>query len=83
MRGPEEPCPVKPDVGEEQRHRAAGGDLPGFVQVALRALGAVAATGETPLPRAGEKTEGEKPLLPGAAEAGHGLVYLRLVIFDV
>ncbi len=61
------------DVGEEERHRAAGGDLPGFVQVALRALGAAAATGETPLPSAGEEAASEEELLSGAAETGHGL----------
>ena len=68
-----QPGAVQVNVREEQRHRAAGGDLPGFVQVALRAFGAGPLTAETPLPRAGEQTAGEFVLLAGAAEAGHGL----------
>jgi hypothetical protein len=64
---------VKMDVRHEQRHRPAGGDFPGFVQVALRALGASPQAGETPLPGAGEECEREHVLRACAAEAGDGL----------
>ena len=68
-----EPRLVEMNVGEEQGHRAAGRDLPGFVQVAMRALGAAAATGgETPLPRAGEQRAREVVCRAGAADAGNG-----------
>ena len=73
----EEPRAIQMDVGQEQRHRPALGDLPRFVQIALRALGAGARTGETAQPGAGEKAAGEVVLHAGAAEAGHGVVQLR------
>jgi hypothetical protein len=49
------PGPVQMDVGQKQRHRSAFGDLPGFVQVALRALRAGARPREKPQPGAGEE----------------------------
>ena len=55
----EEPGAVEVDVGHEQRHGAALGDFPGFVQVALRALGAGARAGETAQPGAGEEAAGK------------------------
>jgi len=48
---------VQVDVGEVQRHRAARGNLPGFVQVALHAVLACFSAEQTPLPRSREETE--------------------------
>ncbi len=67
-----EPRSVEMDVGHEQRHQAAGGNLPGFVQVALRAVLACFSAKQTPLPRSREESLGEFVLRAGAAEAGHG-----------
>ena len=69
-----QPRPVQVNVRHEQRHRAALGDFPGFVQVALRALGAGARAGETAQPGAGEEAAGKVILLAGAAEAVHGVL---------
>ena len=63
---------VEVDVGEEQRHRAASGDLPGFVQIGYCAIWAGAATGQTPLPCTGEESAGKMMRRASAAEAGHG-----------
>ena len=71
------------DVGHEQRHRAAFGDFQGFVQVALRALGAGARAGEKTLPGAGEEGAGDVVRRVGEAEAGDGEVDFRFVIFDL
>ena len=66
------------DVGQEERHGAALGDFPGFVQVALRALGAGARAGEKPQPGAGEEAARDVVLRAGAAEAGHGVLEGRV-----
>src|SRR6185295_13846805 len=63
---------VQVNIRQEQSHRAALGDFPGFVQVALRALGTDARAGETPQPGAGEKSAREVVLPTSSAEAGHG-----------
>ena len=60
------------NVGHEQRHRASGGNLPCFVQVALGAVGASVSAKQTSLPRSREETLGEVLSLAGAAEAGDG-----------
>ena len=70
------------DVRQEQRHGAAFGDFPGFVHVALRALGAGACAGQKPQPGAGEQAKGKVLLLTGAAEAVHGVVDFRFQILD-
>ena len=70
----EEPGAVEVDVGQEEFHGAALGDFPGFVQIALRAVGAGACAGEKPQPGAGEEAAGKMVLRAGAAEAGHGVL---------
>ena len=70
----EEAGAVEVDVGHVEFHGAALGDLPGLVQVALRALGAGACAFETPQPGAGEEAAGEVVAVAGAAEAGHGVL---------
>jgi len=61
------------NVRHKKFHRATLSDFPGFVQVALRALGAGARADEKSQPSTGEEGFGEFVLLAGAAEAGHGL----------
>ena len=73
----EEASAIEMDVRQEQRHGPALGDFPGFVEVALRALGAGARAGETAQPCAGEEAVGEVVLVAGAAKAGHGMVEFR------
>ncbi len=53
----EQPGAVKVDVGHEELHRAALGDFPGLVQVALRARGAGPFPCDKPQPGAGEEAE--------------------------
>ena len=65
------------NVGEEQRHGAAACNFPGFVQVALRALGAGRRGRQTPQPGAGQEAAREMVLLAGAAEAGDGCFDFR------
>jgi len=52
----EKPRAIQMDVGQEQRHRPALGDLPRFVQIALRALGTGARAGKTAQPGAASET---------------------------
>jgi len=68
----EEPRSMQMNIGHEQRHRPAGGDLPGFVQVALRAVLACLLAEQTPLPRSREETEGEARRITSAAKVGNG-----------
>ncbi len=70
------------NIRHKQRHRPAFGDFPGFVQVALRAVGAGASAGEPPLPGAGEEAAHEERDGAGSAQAGNGLVDLGILIFD-
>ena len=64
----EEAGAVEVDVGQVERHGAALGDFPGFVEVALRAVGAGGPAGEAAQPGAGEEAAGEMILRAGAAE---------------
>lgn len=73
----EEARAVEVDVGQVEGHGAALGDFPGFVEVALRAVGAGGPVGEAAQPGAGEEAARELVLRAGAAEAGHGVVDFR------
>ena len=65
---------IELNVGQEKSHRAALGDFPGFVQVAMRALGAGPRASEKPQPGAGEEAVNEVPIDTGAAGAFDGSV---------
>jgi hypothetical protein len=65
------------NVRHVQRHRPASRDVPGFVEVALRALWTGALAGEKTKPSAGEETAGKVMLQGRAAKAGHGLGQVR------
>src|SRR6202022_871162 len=69
-----QPRAIEMNVRQEQGHRPAPGDFPGFVEVALRALGAGARAGETAQPGAGQESKGKVMLHAGVAEAVHGFV---------
>ena len=60
---------VQVDVGHEQTHVAAGGDLPGFVQVGAGGGGVV---GDGVEPGAGEEAAGDMVLRTCGAEAVDG-----------
>jgi hypothetical protein len=66
------------DVGQEEGHGAALGDLPGLVQIALRTLGAGAGAGENAQPGAGEEAAGEVVLPARVTEAGYGVLEGRV-----
>src|SRR5262245_15898720 len=57
------------NVRQKEFHRAAFGNLPGFVQVALRAIGADVRASQASQPGAGE--EGERKILLLASGARH------------
>jgi hypothetical protein len=73
---------VKVDVRHVQLHGPALGDLPGFVQIRLRALGTGAGAGEIAQPGAGEKTADHIVVHASAAEPVHGRVH-RSIQFHV
>src|ERR1035441_5867789 len=64
-----QPRSIEVDVRQEERHGAALGDFPSFVQVALCALRAGARAGETPQAGAGEEAVGRAVLRAGTAQA--------------
>ena len=63
------------DVGHEQAHGAARGDLPGLVQVGPCAVGVALQMAQ---PGAGEEATGQDVLVARAAEAVHGGVELLM-----
>jgi len=65
------------NICQEERHRPTGGDLPGFVEVALRALRADTLDGEKTKPSSSEKGLGEFVLQAGAANTVHRLGQVR------
>ena len=71
----EESCAVKVNVRLEQAHPTARSDVPGFVQVALGAVGASlffgARAAQMPQSGAGEQVTWEFVLRASAAEDGH------------
>jgi hypothetical protein len=70
--------PAPPIPTNANTPRPARRDLPGFVQVGLRAVRAPTDAREIALPGTGEEAAGKVVSRAGAAEAGHGLVEFGL-----
>src|SRR5262249_55819401 len=70
---------IEMNVGHEQFHRPAFGDLPGFVQIFLRAPGAGARAAEKAQPGAGEESVRNSRHVARAAEAVYGGVNVEEV----
>ncbi len=74
----EQPGAVQVNVGQEQRHRAAFGDLPGFVEVSFGAIGADVLVLKAAQSSAGEETMRKIHGVTGVAQIDHDMVDIGL-----
>ena len=77
-----QPGTMQVDVDDKQLHRAALGNVPGLVEIALGAVGAGAGAKQGAVHGAGEEAVDDEFLCSSLAEAGNSLINCGLRISD-